>query len=30
MKHLKSFNQVNEELTRKQRMILHMPYVEVF
>jgi len=27
MKHLKSYNQVNEELTRKQRMILHMPYV---
>ena len=27
MKHLKSYSQLNEDLTRKQRMILHMPYV---
>jgi hypothetical protein len=27
MKHLKSYNELNEELTRNQRMWLHLPYV---
>jgi hypothetical protein len=27
MKHLKSYQEINEELTRKQRMWLHLPYV---
>ena len=27
MKHLKSYNELNEELTRHQRMWLHLPYV---
>jgi hypothetical protein len=27
MKHLKSYREINEEMTRKQRMWLHLPYV---